>query len=159
MSEKKFMDNPVLDGEIEIRKLANSGYRFYKKATIKALSADVPVSILLKDSVIELAKSLGLSGAKIEGFKIANVGAVAWVGVGLVLNIQDTAGTPNSLVAVPVASLGANAFVNENTAGITLSALYKQSNVIPDQEGIQVSASIPGTAGSDLVVQVWGRIE
>lgn len=158
MSEKKFLDNPVLDTEVELRKIIGlGGYRFYKTVILTSALADVPVSILSAENIEQIVKALGLSGAYVEGFSANVNGAVAW-GTVATVKIRDTADTPNDLVTLAVAGLTANAFLNENTAAnVTLEDEYERGDLIADQKGIEVVGNATGT-GSDLVVRVWGRI-
>lgn len=155
MSEKKFMDNVVLDAEVEFRKLVGlAGYRFAKTVTLTSAAADVAIEILSKANIEQIIAALGLSGAVIEGFKMNVNGGTPWA---TVVNVKLKDGADNDLVTVAVAGLTANAFLVETTANVTLEDEYERGDVIPDQEGIKVVADQVGT-GSDLVVQVWGRI-
>lgn len=155
-NDNKYLNNPILDTEVEIRKVINSGYRFYKKVVLESAKSGTPVEILTASVVEELTKALGFSGLYVEGFKFNVAGSTAWAGMTDV-KIKDTADTPNTLVTIAQAQLGADAYVNENGT-VTLSDDYKKGAIIANKKGLQVVADSDASAGDDLVVQVWGRI-
>ena len=121
---------------------------------ISATSAGTLVQ-LIADAVLA-----AVSGARfhLEGFKIQNIGATAWSGgSGTVLYIKDSSNVLYATIAV--SALTANCVVYPNSTGVTLNANYTDDVGATLAKGMKVIADANFGAGSDLVVDIWGRYE
>ena len=164
---KKFMNNAVLDSEVEIRKLLSGGYNFRARLTVKSASAGDKLMVVSKQQIEQmLGKSPFVDGAgfSLDKFTMAVKGTTTWLGV-VDVRLQTVEDVPQDLLIVPIASLTANNYITEEEAGITLSEQYKTKEKIVDDTvdsgectDIVLFADSDGTAGDDLIVNIWGTI-
>jgi hypothetical protein len=129
---------------------ATGGERaFTRSCTLTSAAAVTPISCLLDADVG------GSKNAYAVAWHAFVNGATAWTGV-LTCVLRDTAGT--AFATLPVAALTANTFLNDNSAGVTLSAPYALGSGTALGKGLEVACDSNGLTGSDLVLTVGGTV-
>lgn len=136
-------------GSIDIRSVAASVIPFV--STVRVPIGSGPVTIIA-----------GVSGKQVyvSDLRMSVSGASAWVGTGVVVQVQDTQVVPVNYVGAPVAVLTANAYVVPSTSGVVLSDPFKQGTPTVAGQGLQVAITGgTATSGSDVYVTVWGVLK
>lgn len=120
-------------------------------ATLTSAAGSTPVEIVA-DATVGAGRAFYLCGWR----AVVN-GGTLW---GTVTNvyIKDNAGSPVTLVDIPVAALGANAIVGELTANVALGTPVITGAGATTAKGLSIVANATGT-GSDLLVTVWGLVK
>lgn len=120
-------------------------------ATLTSAAGSTPVEIVA-DATVGAGRAFYLCGWR----AVVN-GGTLW---GTVTNvyIKDNAGSPVTLVDIPVAALGANAIVGELTANVALGTPVITGAGATTAKGLNIVANATGT-GSDLIVTVWGLVK
>ena len=126
---------------------------FVRVATLTAAAAGTPVEVL-SDADVGTGRKAFISGVLI------NVsGGTAWTDAsGTVVNLQDNAGSPVNLLAAAKAQLTGNAVLGLLSTGITLATAIKTGAGTTSGKGISIAADEDFTAGSDIIVTVFGMI-
>jgi len=151
--DKKFLDNPVLDTEIEINKLRAGGYKFN---VVKRVKSSVDLSTVLFNLIpVELVEQIHPNGngrVFIEGFKGKIDGTVAWAGSG-VMTLQSTNAV--LLATIAQATLAANALVQESDAASFGDAYGRE---LAAGAGVDIKTATAASAGDDFELSIWGVI-
>jgi len=150
LGNKGFMDNPVLDTEVEILKLQSGGFKFTARAVLKSASCAIPV-IVLSEELVEKLKTDGQ--VFIEGIRGKVNGATDW-GTTATITLETTATSPVTIATIATTGLDANVVVSTHqfTYGAGLGDLNAAG------KGVQVKGDANGT-GSDLIVTIWGVVK
>ena len=151
MTDKNFLNNPVLDTEVEINKLRHGGIPFNRRGVI-AFNAAVPIILLPK----EMMEQLKVDGQVfLEGMRFLVDGATDWVGVGTGIQLRSTDGTV--LVQVDVSTLSGNQSISLDTDFMTINK--EIGDLLISGEGLDMVLVGAPSAGSDVVMHVWGKIK
>lgn len=121
-----------------------------RTCTITSAAAATPVTCLSDGAV-------GSKTAFVMGWRGKVNGATAWATTATCA-IKDSSGLAVPFVTVPVAAMTGNAFVSDNSAGVTQSAAYSLNQGGSATRGLVLVCDANGT-GSDLVVTVFGAIK
>lgn len=126
---------------------------FNVSATLTSATAATAIQLLA--DLASLSPALAARQVFLEGFLARVDGGTAWTTTTAV-TIQDSAGTPNSLVTIPVANLTANATLGPWTSGITLQPTFVRGVGCAAGKGLKIVGDVNAGAGSNLIVQAWG---
>ncbi len=151
VNDKTYLNNPVLDTEVEIRKLRNGGYAFSIQGILESAVAATEKPILPKELLEQILKD---GKVLIHGVRLLVDGSTAW-GTITTVTLETTEDTPTELATVAVATLTANKTVLESDFATIANAYNK---ALEAGEGIQIKANANGT-GDDLLVTIWGVIK
>lgn len=121
---------------------------FVRTATISSATAATAVTLLS-------AADVSTSTPYITHFHAKVNGSTPWATTSS-CSIQDDAGSPVSLVDIPVAAMTANAFITENS-GVTLNDPYVLGTGLTATQAVKLKCDANGT-GSDLVVTISGAL-
>lgn len=74
------------------------------------------------------------------------------------MKLQDTAGSPVTLLSVAKAQLTGNAVLGALSTGVTLGTLIKTGAGATSEKGLSIAADAVFAAGSDIKITVFGFI-
>lgn len=136
--------------------------RFNRTVSLTALLAGTAIN-LLTDSTSVASGGLSDVGTGytvvLEGWRIKVKGTTAWSGgSGTYIQIEDTSG--QTFVRALSAALTSQALLMDNSANVTLDALYTNTGGrLTTSKGLRIKGDANYGAGSDVQVTVWGYIE
>lgn len=155
MNDKKYLDNPIIDTEVELRRIISDGIPFTKTVKISATAADVAIDILPKSLVEQIGEGLKVF---IDNFRLVVNGSTAWSGGTLTkLTIKDSGG--KDMIDVAIAALTGNALLVPGSADVTELDPYLLNEGTDAGEGIQIVGDNAAGAGDDVYVSITGRIQ
>ncbi len=127
---------------------------FRVTGSISASAAITPVE-LLADAEVPDGKKV-----YVDGFIVNVNGSTAWTDdTGTKIVIEDKAASPANVCEIAKAQLTGNAVLGMFSTGVTLGAAVKQGTGLTAAKGLQVKADDDFTAGSDILVTIWGVIK
>lgn len=137
--------------ETSVDEVRAAGVPFFATATLTAAAAGTAVHVVPEADVP--------SGKKIHILDVVlNVsGATAWTdSTATVVKLQDTAGTPVVAATYAKAGLTGNAVLGKIGANITAGADIKTGSGLTAEKGLDIAGDADFTAGSDILVSVYG---